>query len=406
MEFSTTTEKEPASGEEQIRSLLSQDLPQGQPGETTSQGDVPEDTSVADVDVAEEKEAETPVEETEEAGDTESEEEAGPDEGAEGEAEDFAVSEADRDFSSAAYARAAAHYEKNYGIKLDPGDEAHRRLLRELIDRGQRIRELQAEREAPEEKPVEQPQAAAPAVLTPEQRVAAARQRLSEAREYAKGAVVPEVAMEFAKDFVDALWYGREGDKKVSAQIKQEQATALTQVFTTFGAMLVADAVPSIMASVPQAVSSDPVMSRVRDMAVREQAIDELMAEEVNGRPAYPNLERLIESGTIKRLMNSAELKEAVFVKDPYKNLLARVRFAYKLASNQPVDPAALGKAAARGRAAERERQQRVAAGRTPPGSSAGSSAPSSANNFMNRLLSMGNGSKFSRALKEGRRTG
>jgi hypothetical protein len=341
----------------------------------------------------------TEVEESEAEGATE-------EEGAEGEEEagesDFALTEDDSDFSADAYARAAEHYSKRAGRQLDPNDPGDRFLLRELISRGQKIKELQAqpaeeteEEEAAPAKTEEAPPAA-PAKLTTEQMM----QRMAEARVYAKQTLVPEVALAFSKGIVDSLWPG----KGVGEKLTQEQANNLTETFSTFGAMLIADAMPAIFQAVPNAViNGDPMMGKVRDMAMRESALDELFEarDKVSGGELYPGLEKMLDSGEIKKQLNGPDLKDAVYSKDPYKNLVAKIKIAYKLARGKPVDTKALTKAAERGRAQERERSVRVAAGKLPPGNTRGSfAAPGTASNFINRLVS-GGGSKFHRAIME-----
>lgn len=358
-----------------------------------------EDTSVADADMPTEGE-ETEVDESEAEGATEEEGATGEEEAGE---TDFALTEDDSDFSADAYARAAEHLNKARKRPLDLNDPDDHDTVREWMSRGKKIAELQASRseenvEEEEAAPAKTEEAppAAPAKLTTEQIM----QRMAEARQYAKSTLVPEVAKEFSTGIVNALWPG----KGVGEKMTQEQHNALTETFSTFGAMLIADAMPSIFQAVPQAViNGDPMMGRVRDMAMREAALDELFEarDKVSGGELYPGLEKMLDSGEIKRQLNGAELKDAVFSKDPYKNLVAKIKVAYKFARGKPVDTKALTKAAERGRAQERERNVRVGAGKLPPGSSRGSfAAPGTANNFINRLVA-GGGSKFHRAIME-----
>ena len=392
MPFPTGKESAVSSDEEKINSLL------GGGVTTTEEADpVAEDTSVADADMAPEAEEAEVDESGEDEGTAE-------EEGAEGEEEagetDFELTEDDSDFSADAYARAAEHYSKRAGKTLDPNDPGDRFLLRELISRGQKIKELQAQPEEEESEEEEAPPAkaedappAAPAKLTTEQIM----QRMAEAEAYAKQSVVPEVSMQFATKLMNAFWPGK------NIKIEQAQANAITEVFGTYGAMLIADAMPAIFQAVPNAViNGDPMMGKVREMAMRESALDELFeSRDKAGAEVFPGLEKLLDSGEIKRQLNGPELKEAVYSRDPYKNLVAKIKVAYKLARGRPVDTKALTKAAARGRAQERERNVRVAAGKLPPGSSRGSfAAPGTAKNFINNLVG-GSGSKFSRMLAE-----
>jgi hypothetical protein len=355
---------------------------------------------VADADFAPEQETTEQVET--EGGESSDEEHAGAEEHAE--PSDFELTEQDADFSVAAYARAAAHYSKQSGKTLDPNDPGDRFLLSELMKRGQRIKKLQsAEAETEDE---EKPAAAAAEEVKPvvaaKPTIEQIRERVKGARQYAKENIVPEVAMEFAKDFMEAMWPG----KGVGEKISQEQATRIAEVFSTFAVMQIADAIPSILSAVPTAVTNGiPMMGRVLDMASRESAIDEVLeARDKGGAAAYPDFEKLVENGTIKQMMASDELKSAVFNKDPQKNLVAKLKFAYKLAKGQRVDVGALEKASERGRQEEKTRTARVAAGKLPPGNSRGSFAgPVRASNFINTLVS-GSGSKFSRAIAESKK--
>jgi hypothetical protein len=399
MEFTATETTEGTSGEEKINSLLGGDSARQDPPSNGTER-VAEDTSVADADYAPDQEDTEHVDTT--GGDgSEEEHPDGEDKAGEGE---FELTERDADFSTDAYARAAAHYAKQSGKTLDPNDPGDRFILRELMERGQKIRELQsAEEDKPEvkagaEDKAEEVKPAQPAKPTVEQ----IRARMKDASEYAAANIVPEVAMEFAKSFMDAMWPG----KGVGEKISQEQATSIAKVFSTFAVMQIADAIPSILSAVPQAVvNGDPMFGRVRDMAVRESAYD-AVTETRNkaGEAAYPDFDKLIENGEIKRQMNSEELKNAVFAKDPHANLVAKLKFAYRLAKNQPVDVNALERASERGREEERKHQGKVAAGKLPPGSSRGSFAePGKANNFMNRLIA-GSGSKFHDAIVASRK--
>ena len=397
MAFPNGTEQQTDSstGEERINSLLTG-------GGGTAVADEPErvaeDTSVADADFAPEAE-ETDGVETDGG---ESTEEADSSEEADSGETEFELTEQDSDFSDNAYERAAAHYTKQFGKTLDPNDKADRAILRELIQRGQRIKALQSEEETPKDEDAdtagktEEVKPAVAAKPTEEQIMA----QLANAEAYAKANVVPKVAMKFASRLINAMWPGKNAGDKIT----QEQATELAEVFQTFGAMVVADAIPAILGAVPTAVQSDPMFGRMREMAVRETAIDEVLSTTNKaGEAAYPDFEKMVDSGTIKQMMATDELKNAVFHKDPQKNLVAKLKFAYRLAKGQRVDVGALEKAAARGRDAEKERATRVGAGRTPPGTTRGSlSAPSTASNFMNKLVS-GSGSKFSRAIAESR---
>lgn len=148
------------------------------------------------------------------------------------------------------------------------------------------------------------------------------------------------------------------------------------------------------------------MLDRVHDMATREAAIDELLeAKDSKGAVEFPDLERLVNSGAIKQAMNSPDLKDAVFAKDPYKNLVAKMKIAYKMAQGQRTDPQMLQKAVERGRKDANDRARKVAAGKLPPGSSAAGFTKASPNrDFVSNLLGNSNGGKFSRALAQSKK--
>lgn len=377
------------SGEEQIDSLLGQDL-------NTGGDNAAGDTPMADIDTTPERETTERVDEQVEPEEVD-ETDAGDVEDESGD-EGLEESDLETDFSDASYHKAAEHYSKTFGKNLDPNDAGDRRILQELLQRGQKIRELQSSREETpevEETPEETPKPAAS--LTPEQREANTVAIMEHFEKYAEQAVVPKVAERFANKFLAALWPGKKID------FSQEQSTALAKAFTAFGSMLIFDAMPSFLNAVPNAlVENDPIFATVRDMGMRESAVDEMLsATGRDGAGLYPDFERLVDNGSIKRMMNSEELKGAKFNDDPQKNLVAKLKIAYKMARNQPVNTDLIRKANERGALAERDRQRKVRSGRLPSGSSGtGFANPSRAENFMSGLIGS-SGSKFSRALKE-----
>jgi hypothetical protein len=356
-----------------------------------------EDTSVADAGaVVEEEQPGAEGEQTE--GDTQGTDEdaEGIVEGGENEPveEDFNLAELETDYAESAYAKAAAHYSKTFGKPLDPNDQGDRALLRELMDRGQKIKELSAqprEDDHKDEQAAVTQQASQP-TKTPQELMQA---RLAGAKQYAKESVVPEVAMDFAQSFVDAMWPGK------NVKVGQEQAVALTQAFTAFGAMLVGDAIPSILSATPKAVADAyPRFTNLIESADKEAAVQELAeATGKDGSLSYPGIDKMIDNGTIKRIMD-AELKDAVFNKDPYKNFVAKAQTAYRMARGQNVDTNVVQNAFQRGAKQAKERAARVGAGRVSPGSSRTASAGSGKDNFVQSLVSNG-GSKFSNMLKE-----
>jgi len=395
--LSPLTETEAGPGEDRITSLLGADLT---PTET-------EDTATGDTPVAGDEpnveEGTRPGEGEATPDETEPGTEETPDgggEGGEGEAEEeFNLDELETDFAESAYAKAAAHYSKQFGKTLDPNDAGDRAMLRELMDRGRKISELQTREPEDEEEEETEAAPAAPAApaKTPQE---IQKERLAGARDYAKAAIVPEVAMEFGQKFVEALWPGKD------VKLTQEQANGLAETFTMFGALLIGDAIPSIMQATPRAVEAAyPEFKTIISIAGRERAIDEVVgATDQAGTAAFPGIDKLIENGTIKRIMDS-ELKDAVFnSKDAHKNLVAKIKTAYKMARGQGVDVNLVRSAVAKGKELAVSRARKVAAGRTPPGSSRSASASRgrTGSQFIDQLVNAGgSGGRFSRMLKE-----
>jgi|SRR6516162_163684 hypothetical protein len=400
-EQTTTT----TSGEDHIKSLLSEDS-----GGSESTESVAEDTSVADAEaVAEQEEAEH-VGVGEEGGSEESEDGSEQATGDEAEESEFTLTEQDSDYSPEAYQRAAEHYSRRAGRTLDPNEPGDRFLLRELMQRGEKISSMQREEAEAEEATAEEAepavedtarQAQPPAKPTIEQ----VRAMVAGAKNYAKGNIVPEVALDFGNELrnamVELIW----GDKEAKnlPPVAQERANRVAEVLSTYAVMQIADAIPSILQATPSAViQNHPGFARMAEEAQKGMAADEVLeAKDTKGNLMYPDFERLAQSGTIKKLVNT-ELREAVFSKDPHKNLVAKYKFAYRLAKNQPVDVSALTKASERGRTQEQERQRRVAAGKLPPGNSNRTGTSTSGSDFMNSLIKLG-GSKFHDAVVRSR---
>lgn len=364
----TTSQSDAASGESTINDLLSVGLDTPET-EVQDVGDTP--VSEPETEVEEEPGTEPEVEEATEEGAEDAPESEGEEE--ESGEDEFAADQLETDFSDATYAKAAAHWDKR-GVKLDPNDAGHRAMLKDWLERGQKISELQSREAEPEEEEAEEPatREAPQASKTPEEQL---QDRITGVRAYAKETYNPvvakEIVMPMAQAFANFFW-GKEKAANVFANRSDSEIAEFTQAVSAAMAIQIADAVPQIVAATPRAVEAQfPYMSKMHDMAEKEAAVDEILdALGPDGNPAFPGFDRLVESGAINKAIASPELKEAVFNRDPYKNRVAILKMAYKIARNERVDPQLLTKASQRGRAAERERQQRVAAGRTSPGSS------------------------------------
>lgn len=396
----TATAESSTSDESHINDLLSGGLAP----ETTDPG--PEDTSVAVAEPEVEEEGGATQDDGDAEGLNEGDEDS-LDEGSEGLAEetgeeDLDVTNLETDFAESAYQRAAAHWEKR-GVTLDPQDPGQRALLKELMERGQKIAELNA-------KTLEPPAAdtAAPAVTqaekTPQEMFQAS---LEGARNYSKERYSPEAAkalmVPVAKAIANFFW-GKEGAAKFNFDERGgDDLREFTEALDTAMTMKVVDAMPSILAGIPGQVSKAfPMFEKVISMAERESVVEELVgAKDAKGAVAYPGMDKLIEKGTIKRLMNGPDLKDAVFHKDPYKNTVAKAKAAYMMARGENPNPTVLAKAVRTGREQAAARSQRVAAGKLPPGSSKRGFANTSKTSLKDEILG-GNKGGFHALLNEG----
>lgn len=397
---------EAGAGESAINDLLSVGLETPET-EVQEGGDTPTpepETEVQDEPGTEVEEGEQPEPEGDE-----------PDGGEEGEQqeseeEELNLAELETDFADSAYAKAAKHYSKQFGKELDPNDQADRAMLRELMERGQKISELQSkepEAEAEEEESTEPGAEKPQPVKTPEQML---QDRLTGVRDYAKSSYNPVVAKEIVlpmmQKMVNFIW-GKEKAAGIFEGRSDADLAELTEGFSAAMAMAIADAVPDIVRATPGAVEQRyPYLSEINEMAGKEKAINSILeATDDKGNPEFPGFDRLVESGAINRALASKELKDASFSKDPYKNREAKLKFAYKIARNERVDPKMLEKASQRGREQERDRQRRVAAGRNTSGSSNRGVATSGKSDFLTKLVSGGESKSAAMFKNVGRRT-
>jgi hypothetical protein len=380
---------ETASGDEAINSLLGADL-----GVTETEAPVTEDTSVADRGTEVEEEPESGVEDTteeptEEGEPTEesSEEEQGEEESGE---EEFDVSDLETDFAESAYAKAAEHYSKQFNKQLDPNDPGDRALLRELMERGRKISELQS-REEPEEEEEEGTEEApeakeAPAPKTPEEVITA---QLESARNYSKTNINPIVLKDAILPMMGAManfFWGKEKGAAFMANRRPEDLLEMAQAMDTVMTLKGMEIASGILPNVGKAVETAyPFFSKSQDLAEKEAAVEEILSDKL-----YTGFDKLVDTGAINRALASPELKDAVFSKDPYKNRVAKLKMAFKLARNERVDPKMLAEASRRGREAEKTRSLKVAAGRTPPGSSSRGAAGAPRGRLIDQIVANG----------------
>jgi hypothetical protein len=397
MAFPTGTETAPvdaASSDDKINSLLGEDL-----SAVETEAPAEEDTSVADRGTEVEEETESGVETADEpeAEEAEGDEGGSEEEQAEEETgeEDFDVSTLETDFAESAYERAAAHYSKQFGKQLDPNDQGDRAILRELMERGRKISELQtAEPEEEEEEGTEAATEEKPAAVTAKTPEEVFTAQIESARTYAKGNVNPIAVKELFRPVISGLFevaWGEKGINLVKGKTDAE-LVPLAQAMDSLMTLKGMEIAGGIIGNVPKAVEGAyPFFSKSQDLAEKEAAVDEIL-----GDPAYAGFDKLVDSGAINQALASPELKNAVFNRDPFKNRVAKLKFAYKLARGQRPDPKVLGEAVKRGKEAEKDRARRVAAGRTLPGSSSRGAAPATRGNLIGQLVQNGS----SRAAK------
>jgi hypothetical protein len=256
------------------------------------------------------------------------------------------------------------------------------------MERGRKISELQTREteEEPEESTKEAPaEKEAPAPKTPEEVITA---QLESARNYSKTNVNPVVLKEAIAPMIFAFAKVFWGDKAKSfiESTKPEAMLELAQAMDTVMTLKGMEIAGGILPNVGKAVESAyPFFSKSQDLAEKEAAVDEIL-----GDPTYKGFDKLVDSGAINRALASPELKDAVFAKDPYKNRIAKLKFAFKLARNERVDPKMLAEASKRGRESEKTRALKVAAGRTPPGSSSRGTAGAAPGKLISQLVQNG----------------
>jgi len=293
------------------------------------------------------------------------------------------------DFADSVYARAAEHYSKQWNARFDPNDPKDRSVLRELIQRGQRIAELQNAQpaeDAADESAETGDETAQPSAETPEQ----VQQFLNRTLEYAGKMVRPEVASAFAKQFISALYGPKEAEK-----ISPEGAAKFTQTMT-FGAMLVMnDLLPQV---IPKLIGSYveqnfPMLGDIHSSSLEQRAIKELSTAQKAGQPLYPGLDKLISNGTIESVYTeNPELRGGQFydVKtghqlSPLDNKKRELQVVYAIARGKQVNPALLKQVAETSQQKGIQANRNANAGKLAAGESKGAFPP--AGNYFDTLI-------------------
>lgn len=363
----------------------------------------------------------------EEAEETATEEEGESTEEAEEEAEqeetDLSIDESDRDYSDAAYKKAADHYARTKKIELNPEDPAHRALLKEIMDRGEALKRQRTEKEEADAAKKATEEAAPKAEEQPTRKPPTAEEIKAftdNARTVAKSRIVPEVAMHVASELVPALsmliWpqmFNDDGSLTEQAKeqefglpkITQARATRLAEVLSAFSWMQLEDQLPAILAQNRQSLSGDPVFGQVEQHTINAQAFEQMdgMKDKTTGKKLYPDIEQMVESGTLRKVLTDnpeiSKLK-AGDGRDRVANQLLRYQTAYKIARGESVNLQTVSTAVNTGKKQAETRAKKIASGRVSSGKPSGgfSKGPSQVQQVVSDITG-GSGSKFSAAV-------
>ncbi len=308
-------------------------------------------------------------------------EEAPEAEAAEADESQLAPEEGEMDYADEVYTRYAKHYSNQWKIPLNPEDPATRLLLREVIQRGENFRRLQAEAEATQaeaetvEESADEPAAAA-ALETPEQ----VQAFLKAVDQFVEPRVRPEVAQSFLADFMQALWPDQW--KKMAGKVSPEVSRQFTKGMMKFGYLFLNDALPEILESyVPGMMGrAYPGFERVSQDAVFEQAYDAVAGKtSADGRPVYPELDELVDNDAFDVVYDANPwLRDHRFADKngrllhPVEQEARRLEVAIALARGQRLAPELLKQAVEKGKQQVKRAQNQAALGKLAPGESRG----------------------------------
>lgn len=295
------------------------------------------------------------------------------------------LNESDRDYSDQTYERYAKHFTSQWKLakELDPQDPATRGMLREIIQRGENFRQLQANAQADEdarlqaaeearqreEAEQDQRQRQTQTVDTPEQ----TQRFLEQVDQFSEQRIRPEVAKVFYTDFLTSLW----GDKgrELAAKATPAEHKMFTKTMTKFGYLFLNDALPQILQDyVPGLINNSyPDLAPVLQDVVYERAFDIVAAEN-------PDAAQILDDDAFGEQLAEVYkkhpfLKTATFdATDKVKNEAGRLKAALRFMDRQQQAPPAetVTRAVEQGRRQARTADQRRAAGRMAPGDSRG----------------------------------
>lgn len=329
---------------------------------------------------------------------------ASTEEAAEEEPEELSLEESDRDYSEAAYKKAAEFYSKKLKVQFDANDPKDRVTLSRLLQDRDALAAQRAEIEAAKvaESDEETASATEPAQPSQAERTERIKNAITSLQTFSKTRVVPEVAKHLSDRLGKALW----GDE--FKEFSQEQANGISEVFTEMLYHGLNDALPFLLDKTFGALGQDPIMTRMTSMAVREGAFEHLDSlKDAAGKALYPDLERMVDRGDIQRALKAnpwiaeSDFKE----KDPIKREAKRIEAAYKISRGESIDPETVGKAVQTGKKQAEAAAKAKAAARVAPGKTKGplGTQPTEGDQLVSNITSgAGYGSRFSKMLKDG----
>lgn len=393
----TVVAESEAAEQGELDALLTSDEPASDKGTAAEKTEEPAETEET-AEVVEGEEA-TEEDATEEA--AESEEEA------EEESDELSLEESDRDYSDAAYKKAADHYSKTKKIQLNPDDPAHRAMLKEVMDRGRDFAVMKA-KEAAEAAKTEEEEAEAGKT---EESVAKAptdeqiQSAITNLQTFAKTRVVPKVASHITSRFTTAL--SKMIDEETGKwKVTQETANEFSEVMTEMLYHGLNDALPFIIDKNFAALGADPIMTRVTSMAVREGAFEHLDSlKDKAGKQLYPDLEKMVDSGEIQAALKANPWigKSTFDERDPIRREAKRIEAAYKIARGEKVVPQVTEAVETGKKQAEAAARARGAA-RVAPGKTKGPlGQPVPEGEAFVKQLTTSRGGRFGRLLNEGK---
>jgi len=299
-------------------------------------------------------------------------------EAAEFEESDLFPQEGETDYSDAVYARFADHLKRTKGFEFDLKNPKDRFALKEIIDRGNALRQQREAQAATEEEEAErETEEAKPQQAQPQQQSQVSAEQVQQllqiADQTAQAMLRPEVADAFTEETMKA-W---------KIEDPKQRAVAWTKAMTKFGLLLVNDALQNLFVpKLPEVLNADPVMARVYASAIREEALDRVqaMTEKQTGKPLYSDLEELINSGAIEKAkrenpdIQSAQYQDARTGKPlgPIENQMRRIVLLAKLARGERVNPELMKQAVQKGKQQVKKAQAVAAASKLAPGESKG----------------------------------